>query len=209
MAEKGRRERPVPGRPARAKSSSRFLAALCLRRPPRLGIASAEGSGCAAKPLANSSRILRNPRIALVGRHCLCPSLPPLLCCPCHAHQQVSHLTRPRLLLLFADIDAIAHQVRSTDAVRARVLVIAGPPIAHGAPREAWPDANVLQCLLPSFRMPGQMRQHVRAIDMEEVAACLRCLPRSHRRAGTDPHSPSQQSAPPLGRAALQQARPS
>ncbi len=56
MAEKGRRERRGPARSARAKSSSRFLAALCLRRPPRLGTSSAEGSSCAAKPLTSRSK---------------------------------------------------------------------------------------------------------------------------------------------------------
>lgn len=45
----------------------------------------------------------------------------------------------------------------------------AGPAVAHGPPRKAWPDANRFQGFAPTLAMPGQVREPARALHLHPV----------------------------------------
>src|SRR5260370_21684378 len=57
----------------------------------------------------------------------------------------------------------------ATETLRALVVIIAGPAIAHRASTKAWPEPNVFQRLPTSPGMPGQMREPARSVDMQPV----------------------------------------
>ena len=95
-----------------------------------------------------------------------------------HLQQQIMHLKRPDLLVVFIQVEAIPQQVRSADTVLTGVVVIAGKPIMHAPPLKARPDADLLQRLLASLRVPGQMGQPPRTVDVHPAQLASHTHPR-------------------------------
>ena len=87
---------------------------------------------------------------------------------PCPAGDHASQEPR-RAVRVHTGRDNLASLVRSAHTVLTGVLVIAGKPIMHAPPSKARPDADLLQGLLASLGVPGQVSQPPRTVDVHPM----------------------------------------
>src|SRR6266699_5098981 len=91
--------------------------------------------------------VASDPVVALDGGHSGQVEQTPLVARVMQIEQEVLHLGGPLLMLLLSDSRTIAHEVRSTDAVRTVIGIIARKSVVHGSPGKARPDADFVHGL--------------------------------------------------------------
>ncbi len=114
-------------------------------------------------------KIARDPFVALNGGNRGQLEETPLLARVVQIEQEILHLHGPLLMLLLGDSRTISHEVCSTDTVSTVIGIIAGKSVVHAPACKAWPDADLVQSISTSRRMPAQMRELAGAVHMQPM----------------------------------------